>query len=128
LSLLQAELARLRTPRAFSPEGLAQLLDRQTEYLTELALEAIRVARRARNDEVQATNVDEAERRVRSEQSAPRELALAFGGLVGGGSLSLLVAEITIDDPSLALTVVSVVVLVITVGLLLWSILGRRTR
>lgn len=128
LRFLQGELARRERPVAFSQEALARLLDRQTEYLTELGVEAIRVARRADNDDVQAVNINEAERRVRVAQSPTRELSLAFGGLIGGGALSLLVAELTTQHPSLALTIAAVVVIVITMLVLLWSIIGRRAR
>ena len=76
---LEGELARRERPVAFSQEALARLLDRPDEYLTELGVEAIRVARRADNDDVQAVNINEAERRVRVAQSPTRELSLAFG-------------------------------------------------
>jgi hypothetical protein len=128
LRYLQGELSRRDRPAAFSREALARLLDRQTEYLTELGIESIRVARRAENDEVQAVNVSEAERRVRAEHSAARELGLAFGGLVGGGGLSLLVAELTIETPNVPLTITALIIVVVTMAVLLWSIVGRRSR
>src|SRR3954452_1475192 len=72
LTSLQAALQTGRPPRDFSPESVGVLLERQSEYVEELGLEAIRIARRARADVVSAVDVEHADEIVRSAERARR--------------------------------------------------------
>src|SRR3954454_19288757 len=99
MTSLQAALQTGRPPRDFSDESVGVLLERQSEYVEELGLEAIRVARRAGADVVSAVDVQQADQLVRSAKRVKRRRALEMiGGLLAGAGLGLLGTQIAYGD------------------------------
>jgi hypothetical protein len=99
LDALEASLRARVVPTGFSSRALARLLDRGTEFLEELGFEAIRVAGRAGNDEVQPADVDRADEIVRSDTNRGRRALEAFGGLVWGLAAMTFVQETIAKHP-----------------------------
>jgi hypothetical protein len=99
LTSLQAALQTGRPPRDFSEESVGVLLERQSEYVEELGLEAIRIARRARADVVSAVDVEHADEVVRSAERTRRgRIFETVGGILLGGGLGQLYAQIALGD------------------------------
>lgn len=104
LRSLDAALQTGRPPRDFSDESLGALLERQSEYVEELGTEAIRIARRAKADVVSAVDVDQADQLVRSAERTKRGRAVeTFGGILLGGGLGQLYAQIALADEATTL-------------------------
>jgi hypothetical protein len=122
---LQGELSR-RGMDSFSAEAEARLLDQQLDYFFELGRQAILEADRRGNEQVQRVNVEQAEAAVGARDAVKRGFGLTFGGLVWGGALSQTINEMTANDPRMALVAVSVTVLVVATGVLIWSL--KRVR
>lgn len=96
---LQAALDADGSPGGFSDESLGVLLERQSEYVEELGLEAIRLARRSRADIVSAIDVEKADEAVRSNEGARRgRVYESVGGVLLGGGLGQLYAQIALAD------------------------------
>lgn len=116
---LKAELGKTTQPSAFTQPGFQALVSAQDEYVEDLAVEAIRVARRSQADVVSKVQVDEARSRVRSASKRFASLEL-FGGLLGGAGISQLVTNLSSEGEvstlgygiATALTVVGVAMLV----------------
>jgi hypothetical protein len=73
------------------------LLERQSEYVEELGLEAVRIARRSRADVVSAADIERADQLVRSNERSPWTRALeTFGGVLLGGGLGQLYAQLAL--------------------------------
>jgi hypothetical protein len=97
LTSLEASLHTGRPPRSFSEESLGVLFERQSEYVEELGIEAIRLARRARADVVSASDVEHADEIVRSaERSQRNRIYETVGGILLGGGLGQLYAQIAL--------------------------------
>jgi hypothetical protein len=128
LVALQSALQTGRPPRDFSPESVGVLFERQTEYVEELGLEAIRIARRARADVVSAADVERADEVVRmNERSSRRRIYETLGGILLGGGLGQLYAQIALGQD--ATTVGWVVAITSAVGglmLLTYAFAQRR--
>lgn len=104
LSSLQGALETGRAPSDFSDEGLGVLLDRQSEYVEELGLESIRIARRARADVVSAIDVERADEIVRgTARNRQARVSETLGGVLLGGGLGQLYAQIALEDDATTL-------------------------
>ena len=119
LQSLQASLRTGRPPRDFSDESLGVLLERQSEYVEELGIEAIRLARRAQADVVSAIDVEHADQIVRSaERTRRRRIYETIGGILLGGGLGQLYAQIALGNEATTIGWV-VAILSATIGLVL---------
>lgn len=125
---LQRALDSAGTPRRFSSYGLERLLRHQTEYLKDVGLEAIQVARRARNDEVQAVDVDRADEIVRAARGRTRRGYEAFGGILCGAGVSIWLPELFGRDPRMWLIAISVLVMLAGALMLVHAVSSRSLR
>lgn len=127
LASLQGALQTGRPPREFSPEALGVLLERQSEYVEELGLEAIRVARRARADVVSAVDVQQADQLVRSAERVKHRRALeTLGGLLAGAGLGLLGTQLADGDKATAIGwILGGVLTGVGLVLLTWALAAR---
>lgn len=127
MSVLASELARSNGyPAEFSSKSLTRLQQRQAEYIEDLGIYAIRIARREHLDEVSATHVDQAVSRLTEPVQNRRAITMqTVGGAmlgVGGGQLF---AVLSAEHPSTLAYVLVVVGLVLGVVLVM---LGFRRR
>jgi histone H3/H4 len=94
---LNASVHGNRPPRRFTSESIGVLLERQAEYVEELGLEAVRIARRAKSDVVSANDIQRADEVVRSAERTRRSrLYETIGGILVGGGLAQLYAQIAL--------------------------------
>jgi hypothetical protein len=128
LAALQAALETGRPPRDFSDESLGVLLERQSEYVEELGLEAIRIARRAQADVVSAVDVERADQLVRSaERSRKGRIYETVGGVFLGGGLGQLYAQIALGEEATAVGwIVASLSAVVGLVLLTYAFASRR--
>lgn len=124
MGALDAALRKRELPKGFSDAGLATLLQRQSEYVEDLGLEAIRLARIAKVDVVSASHVDDADQNLRPPQ---RRLALmeAFGGVFAGGGVGQALTVMMADKPSDLAIAAAIALSVIGFALLAFG-LARR--
>lgn len=122
---LKAELGKTTRPSAFTQPGFQALVTAQDEYVEDLAVEAIRVARRSQTDVVSEVQVDEARSRLRGSPKRFASLEL-FGGLVGGGGISQLVTNLSSQGEVSTLGYgIATVLTVIGVAMLVAAIVRR---
>lgn len=127
LASLQASLDSRRRPRAFSQQSVESMLECQAEFLSGLGHEAIRIADRAGNDEVQVVNVESADRVIRSDGLRRRHGAEVIGALLWGLSSATLLQELLAqDNAKMWLIGVSVVVLLLATGSVVYGLQGGR--
>jgi F0F1-type ATP synthase assembly protein I len=127
LQTLQAALDAREHPKAFSDPALARLFERQTEFVQELGLEAIRLAQRAREDVVSASDVDRADERIRAEGRGRGRASLeALGGISAGGGLGLFIQTVAETNPGTLGFVIGTVLLVIGAVTLTLGLFGSR--
>lgn len=114
-------------PRDFSPEAVGVLLERQSEYVEELGLEAIRLARRNRSDVVSAADVERGDEIVRSAaHTRTGRILETGGGVLLGGGLGQLYAQIALgDDATTVGWIVAIASAVVGLVLLTWSFARR---
>lgn len=124
MSALDTALGRRDLPKEFSDDGLATLLQRQTEYLEDLGIEAIRLARLAKADVVSASHVEDADQNLRPPQ---RRVALmeAGGGVFAGAGVGQSLAVMMADKPT-DLAIAAAIVLSVVGFVLLAFGLARR--
>ena len=115
LARVYSGLGRPGGPREFSNQSFSRLLERQTQYLEDLGVEAVRIARRNHSDVVSAADVDAADIAL---QSKPRRGYKRFleptGGIFAGGGMAQLfwVLSSTHDKPSTLAYLLAVIGLV----------------
>lgn len=123
-SLVSGLDAKGGQPGDFSNAAVDALLDRRAEFVGELGLEAIRLARRSRADVVSASDVARADSLIRhSRVSRKAEAAKVVGGLFGGAGLGQMISVLSTSQPStgaLVFTFVSIIVgaVLLTYGLM----------
>lgn len=126
IEAVQAALAKRPLPREFSDPSLELLYERQTEYVEDLALEAIRRARRARADVVSAADVERADEAVRGGAASRRSAWLeALGGVFAGAGLGEFADVLSDEDPG-ALAIALPSILMVLGAVLLTAALLRR--
>ena len=90
----EVELRQIH-PGLFSPEGFQRLTERINQYIAELTVESIRVAKRHESDSVSPAYVDQAsEHLVSGKVSAWQRVLGGIGGLVLGVGLTAVGAMI----------------------------------
>jgi hypothetical protein len=119
------ELKRAGRPRSFSSDGFDALLSTQDQYIEDLAVESIRLARRDQMDVVSSVHVSNAQGRL--QQGAKRVAWLElFGGVLAGGGFAQVITNVVADDnPS---TIDWLLALIITVvgAVMLAAAISRR--
>jgi hypothetical protein len=127
IARLRQGLSRRRPPRDFSEESLALILERQAEFVEELGLEAIAIARRAQSDVVSKVDVEQADRLVRA-SSASRVVVAAqsLGGVLLGAGLSGYVNVIFTKHPTTIEYVAATVFSVLGAAILTYGLTRRR--
>jgi hypothetical protein len=94
LSVMRQALAAHELPKAFSEDAWTELLKRESEFVGEVGLEAIRIARQKRSDSVSASDVGEADASIRRAGLGNLwTVAQTIGGVLAGGGVSGLIAE-----------------------------------
>lgn len=97
---LQRALDARDIPQRFSEEALARMFDRQTAFLVNLGEEAVLVARRAGNHEVQPVDVSTAEAILGGGRTPTSHRVAEVGGsLVFGVAASQGLTESLADNP-----------------------------
>lgn len=132
-SALQQALARIQQefsdngPKDLSNEARAALLDVHAEYLEDLGVEAVRVAKRSRLDTVSAKHIDEARSFVQS-GSEPKvtQAVAALGGILAGAGAGQFLAVLSEKEPSTLGYALATIALVL--GCLLLAGAWNRTR
>lgn len=124
---LQAELSGRTRPREFSQESMASLLEREAEFVTDVGIEAIRIAKRSRSDVVSKADIEDADRRIRESNRGGSFAAWAepFGGILLGAGLSQLLSVIGDDNVPTLAYVLGTVAATIGVGLLVFGVTKR---
>jgi len=88
---LAAALGKRRGPRIFSENAVRELTIQQANFLEDVGLDAINLARRSQADVVSAADVRSAEASLRSRgPSFPSRLLEPVGGLLAGAGLAQL--------------------------------------
>jgi hypothetical protein len=101
LTTLRTSLAGKHSPRDFSQESVGALLERQADYVEEIGVEAILLARRSRADVVSASDVERADELVRSGVRGRRLAGVeALGGLLAGAGVAELFTVLSQSHPS----------------------------
>src|SRR5258708_29249815 len=106
----EAELREIH-PGLFSPEGLQRLTERINEYIGELTVESVRVAKRHQSDSVSPAYVDQASEHLVS--GKPARWQKVLGGIVLGVGFTAVVAMIQSTQYSTRGVVLSVICIVI---------------
>jgi hypothetical protein len=124
---LRGALSRRTPPKDFSEDAVALMLERQAEFVEELGIEAIRIARRGHEDVVSAWNIAQADQIVRA-SSVGRLVIVAqsLGGLVGGAGLSQLFVVLAEKQPSTLGYVLATVSTVFGFAALTYGLTRRR--
>jgi hypothetical protein len=125
---LQSTLDARDAPKAFSTHGLARLLERQAEFLEELGVESIRIARRAGNYEVQPIDVDRAREILGIDPSHGLHGLEVFSALLWGVAATAFVQELVASKPRMWLVGFSASGVVLATILLMYSLLRTRRR
>jgi len=101
LTTLRTSLAGKHAPRDFSQESVGALLERQADYVEEIGVEAILLARRSRADVVSASDVERADELVRAGVRGRRLAGVeALGGLLAGAGIAELFTVLSQHHPS----------------------------
>jgi hypothetical protein len=101
LTTLRTSLTGKHAPRDFSQESVGALLERQVDYVEELGIEAILLARRARADVVSASDIQRADEVVRSGLRGRRLAGVeALGGLLAGAGIAELFTVLGESNPT----------------------------
>ncbi len=95
MASLQASLTTGRPPGGFSSDSVGEIFERQAEYVEELGLEAIRMARAEHGDVVSKVHVDRADQVIRTAERAQRaRLFETFGGILLGAGVGQLGSQV----------------------------------
>ena len=100
-------------PGLFSPEGFQRLTERINEFIGELTIESVKVAKRHQSDSVSPAYVDQAREHLTSGHPARWQRALGgIGGIILGVGLAAAGAMIQIGQYSTRGVVLSLVCIV----------------
>ncbi|TXL60846.1 hypothetical protein [Aeromicrobium terrae] len=105
------ELARRPRPNSFSERAFQALLATQDEYVEDLSIEAIRIARREESDSVSEAQVHHARAMLQSRSKRVAWLELLGGVLAGGGFAQTLTNFVASNNPEPLSWVVSSLIL-----------------
>ena len=109
----EVELRRIH-PGLFSPEGFQRLTERINEYIGELTVESVKVAKRHQSDSVSPAYVDQASEHLVSGKPARWQKVLGgIGGMFLGVGFTAVVAMIQTAQYSTRGVVLSVVCIVV---------------
>jgi histone H3/H4 len=101
LTTLRTSLAGKHAPRDFSQESVGALLEQQVDYVEEVGVEAILIARRAHADVVSAADVQRADELVRAGSRGRRLAGVeALGGILAGAGVAELFTVLSQTHPS----------------------------
>lgn len=132
LSILHEALAAHELPKGFSQDACAELLKRKSEFLGEMGLESIRIARQKRCDFVSVSDVAEADASIRrAALGSLWTVAQTIGCVLAGSGVSGLIAEAGAKHAKtvpLASSMVGVVIGVAIIGFVLGRIWQRGRR
>src|SRR5713226_9856265 len=96
----EAELREIH-PGLFSPEGFQRLTERINEYIGELTVESVKVAKRHQSDSVSPSYVDQASEHLTSGKPARWQRVVGgIGGIVLGVGLTAAGAMIQVSQYS----------------------------
>jgi hypothetical protein len=96
VSELATALGKRRGPRVFSDHAVRELTIQQANFLEDMGLEAINLARRSQADVVSAADVRTAEATLREHGSSfPSRIREPLGGLLSGGGIAQLYAVLS---------------------------------
>lgn len=126
---LQAALQGKSHPRDFSRESLVALLERQAEYVEEVGLEAIRIAKSSQADFVSKRDIEKADEVVRSASGANGVGAFTepVGGIILGAGLGQLLSVLAAEDPEALSYALATAACIIGVALLVYGITRRMS-
>lgn len=123
---LERELARRERPTGFTDDSIVVLLEKQSQFVEDLGLAAIRQARRARADVVSAADVERAEEIVSAGSGGRRAIRLeALGGILAGAGLGEFIDVLSDKDPT-ALGIALPPVLMVIGAIVVTAALLRR--
>jgi hypothetical protein len=129
VAALAGGLGKRRGPRAFSDQAVRELAIRQANFLEDVGLDAINLARRNEADFVSASDVRSAEASLQSRASSfPGRILVPVGGLIAGAGLAQLYAVLSAPKsapPSTLGYLIAAVSTIVGIALLVFG-LARR--
>jgi hypothetical protein len=127
LSVLREALRANQVPSSFSVSGWAELVERESEFVAELGLDAIRRARRKRCDVVSAADINEADQSIRRAGLTSLMIGVqTVGGVFSGAGITGIIAWTGESKPSTALLVLSIVGALLGAAIIAFS-MGRSS-
>src|SRR5437764_12121102 len=103
LATLRQALSAHQLPKTFSDTAWTELLERESEFVSELGLEAIRRARQKREEVVSRADVADADNAIRrAGQTSVVAAVQAVGGLLFGGGITGIAGWASDSHPSTA--------------------------
>jgi hypothetical protein len=119
----ELELRQIQ-PGLFSPEGFQRLTERINEFIGELTVESVKVAKRHQSDSVSPAYVDQASEHLASGEPARwHRVVGAFGGIVFGVGLAAAGSMIQSGQYSTRGFVLSIVCLVLGIPAFMFHIM-----
>jgi hypothetical protein len=101
VAALAIGLGKRRGPKAFSEQAVRELAIQQADFLEDVGLDAINLARRNQADYVSASDIQTAEASLRSRAlTFPARLFEPVGGLIAGAGLAQLYAVLSAPKSS----------------------------
>ncbi len=123
LSLMRDALSAHPLPRTFSEPAWTELLKRESEFVAELGLESIRLARQKRCDVVSASDVGEADGLIRRAGLTSVLVGLqTIGGVLAGAGVSGVIAALGETHPQDAIVVLAGAGIVVGVALMMFTL------
>lgn len=125
LALMRQALAAHPLPSTFSDQAWTELLKRESEFVGELGLESIRLARQKRCDVVSTSDVGEADSSIRQAGLASLWTSLqTVGGVLAGAGVTGLIAVVGEKHPNSLLLAFSIIGLAVGSAIIAFT-LGR---
>jgi hypothetical protein len=119
------ELRKSTRPEFFSDDGFNALLATQDQYVEDLAIESIRLARREELDVISKVHVASAKSRLQRGDRRVAWLEL-FGGVLAGGGFAQVITNIAADkNPSTVVWLLALGITVVGVAMLAAAIARR---
>lgn len=126
VAALAIELGKRRGPKSFSEQAVRELAIQQADFLEDVGLDAINLARRNQADLVSASDVRAAEAALRSRPpTLPGRLLEPAGGLIAGAGLSQLYAVLSAPEsapPSTLAYLIAAVSTIVGIALLVFGL------
>jgi hypothetical protein len=123
LSLMRDALSAHPLPRTFSKSAWTELLKRESEFVAELGLESIRLARQKRCDVVSASDVGEADGSIRRAGLTSLLVGLqTIGGVLAGAGVSGIIAVLGEKHPKGDLLALAGAGVVVGVALMMFTL------